>query len=282
MSSGTTPRRALISTLVRYSLLAVASLFAILPVYWAVNTSLKPEGQIVSFPPQWFPDTVTLGHYASVLTHSSLPRNYFNSTVIAIGTVTLVLVVAVHAAYAAARYDFRGKDAALFLLLSTVMVPGIVTLIPLYVLTVQLGLHNTFIAMILIFAAWQTPLAVWILKAFFEGIPKELDEAALVDGCSRLGAFYRVVLPLSLPGLAAAAIIIFVWVWNEFIIALTLTADNSARPLTVGLYLFVGESGVEWGRITAAACAALLPVLVVYVALQRRFIEGLTAGGTKG
>jgi multiple sugar transport system permease protein len=265
-----------------YGVLTLASAFALAPIYWALNTSLKPEGRIVSYPPQWWPNPLSLEHYINVLTQSALPRNYLNSILLAFFTIALVLVLGAHAGYAAARYEFRGKNTLLFTLLATIMIPGIVTLIPVYLMAVQLGLHDTKLVLVLVFAAWQTPTVVWLLRAFFENIPRELDEAALIDGCSRLGAFYRVVLPLSQPGLAAAAILVFVWVWNEFIIALNLTASDATRPLTVGLFFFVGESGIQWGKMAAAACAALLPVVVIFALLQRRFIQGLTAGATKG
>lgn len=275
-------RRRLLQDVAAYAALLLASAFALAPVYWVVGTSLKPEDRIVSYPPQWWPNPVTLEHYWNVLTQSALPRNYLNSLLLAVGTILLVLVLGAHAGYAAARFEFRGKNGLLFVLLATVMIPGIVTLIPVYLMAVQLGLHDTYLVLVLVFAAWQTPTVVWLLRAFFENVPRELDEAALIDGCSRLGAFYRVVLPLSQPGLAAAAILVFVWVWNEFIIALNLTASNATRPLTVGLFFFVGESGIQWGKMAAAASIALIPVVGVFALLQRRFIQGLTAGATKG
>lgn len=263
-----------------YVVLIVAAIGGLFPIYWALNTSLKLETRNVSFPPQWLPAPVTFEHYAYVVT-STLPRNYLNSLLLAAGTIALVLLVAVHAGYAAARFQFRGKNAILFILLSTIMVPGIVTLIPQYFLAVQLGLHDTWLVLVLIFAAWQTPTATWILRGFFETIPPELEEAAMVDGCTRLSAFYRVILPLSQPGLVAASILVFVWVWNEFVIALNLTSSNATRPLTVGLYFFVSESGIEWGRMAAAASIALIPVIILFAFLQKRFIQGLTAGAVK-
>ncbi len=265
-----------------YAILIVASLFSLFPIYWAVNTSLKPESAIVTFPPKWWPSAPALEHYINVVTQSTMPQNYLNSIVLAAGTIALVVALAAHAAYAAARFEFRGKNSLLFILLATVMVPGIVTLIPVYLIAVKVGLHDTKLVLVLVFAAWQTPTVVWLLRAFFENIQRELDEAAMIDGCTRLGAFYRVVLPLAQPGLAAAAILVFVWVWNEFIIALNLTASNATRPLTVGLYFFVAETGIQWGKMAAAASLALLPVIAVFALLQRRFIQGLTAGAAKG
>lgn len=271
-----------IATLAVYIPLALVLMFVLIPIYWTINTSLKQPRNVVSFPPQWIPYPPSLENYINVIWASVLPRNYLNSLILVGGTMILVIVVGVLAGYATARYDFRGKNALLFILLTTIMVPGIVTLIPQYFLAVQLGLHDTYLVLILIYGAWQVPTVMWIMRSFFQNIPRELDESALVDGCTRLGAFYRIVLPLSIPGIAAAAIVVFVWVWNEFIIALNLTASNATRPLTVGLYFFVGETGIQWGGMSAGAVIALLPVIIIFIILQRRFIEGLTAGAVKG
>lgn len=269
-------------TPVYYALLTVASVVSLLPVYWVVNTSLKPERSILSSPPEWIPSPLTFEHYVDALGASSLPRNFLNSIIVAVFTIVVVLVVGTHAGYAAARFTFRGKESMLFVMLSTIMLPGIVTLIPQYLLAVSLGLYDSYLVLVLVFSAAQTPVVVWILRATFESVPRELDEAAMVDGCSRLKAFYRVVLPLSWPGMAAASILTFVGVWNEFILALNLTASDEVRPVTVALYFFLGEDGVQWGRLAAASALAVLPVCVLFIVLQRRFVEGLTAGATKG
>jgi len=234
-------RAAQFERLFAYFVLIATALGGIFPIYWTLNTSLKLETKNVTFPPQWLPEPVTLEHYAYVL-QSALPRNYLNSVLLAAGTIVLVLLVAVHASYAAARFQFRGKNIILFVLLAT----------------------------------------TWILRGFFESIPADLEESAMVDGCTQLGAFYRIILPLAQPGLVAAAILVFVWVWNEFVIALNLTSSNNIRPLTVGLYFFVSESGIEWGRMAAAASIPLIPVIILFAFLQRRFIQGLTAGAVRG
>lgn len=278
----TTKRTPLLQNLSLVLPIALACLFALIPIYWTVNTSLKVPATVVSFPPKWLPQPFSLESYVNIITESVLPRNYLNSLILVAGTMALVLAIGVPAGYAAARYEFKGKNAILFLLMMTVMIPGIVTLIPQYFLAVRLGLHDSYLVLILIYGAWQVPTVVWIMRSFFQNIPRELDESAQVDGCSRLGAFYRVVLPLSVPGIAAAAIVVFVWVWNEFIIALNMTASNATRPLTVGLYFFIGETGIQWGGMSAGAALALLPVILAFIFLQRRFVEGLTAGSVKG
>jgi ABC-type glycerol-3-phosphate transport system permease component len=278
----TTKRTPLLQNLSLVLPIALACLFVLIPIYWTVNTSLKVPATVVSFPPKWLPQPFSLESYVNIITESVLPRNYLNSVILVAGTMALVLAIGVPAGYAAARYEFKGRNAILFLLMMTVMIPGIVTLIPQYFLAVRLGLYDSYLVLILIYGAWQVPTVIWIMRGFFQNIPRELDESAQVDGCSRIGAFYRVVLPISVPGIAAAAIVVFVWVWNEFIIALNMTASNATRPLTVGLYFFIGETGIQWGGMSAGAAMALLPVILAFIFLQRRFVEGLTAGSVKG
>ncbi|MCI0528762.1 MAG: carbohydrate ABC transporter permease, partial [Nitrospira sp.] len=144
------------------------------------------------------------------------------------------------------------------------------------------GLLDTYWALILVYTAWQIPTVLWLMRGFFEAIPRELEEAALIDGCSRFQAFYRIIWPLTRPGLAAAAVIVFVNIWNEFIIALTLTTSDDKRLIPVGLYYYIGAYGIEWGKLMAAVCIALLPIIVLFVFLQRSFIKGLSSGSIKG
>ncbi|MCU1440556.1 MAG: carbohydrate transporter rane protein 2, family [Rhodoglobus sp.] len=269
-------------SVVRGAIIALALLFAIAPIYWTINTSLKGATEVISYPPTWFPTQPTIENWLGVLFGSTFPREVLNSVLLGLGTIVIVLALGVHAGYAAARHEFRGKQSVLLILLMSTMIPGVVTIIPQYFLAVQLGLFDTYTVLLLVFSAWQLPMVVWIMKGFFEGLPRELEEAARVDGCSRLRAFYTVILPLSWPGLAASAIIVFVWVWNEFIIGLTLTQSPYVKPLTVGIYGFVGETGIDWGRITAGTAIALIPVAIFFMIFQRKFVEGLTSGSTKG
>lgn len=266
----------------RATAIGLALVFALIPIYWTINTSLKGIGEVVSYPPTWFPTQATLDNWIGVIFGSTFPREILNSVILGLGTIVIVLALGVHAGYAAARHSFRGKQTVLLILLMSTMIPGVVTIIPQYFLAVQFGLFDTYTLLLLVFSAWQLPMVVWIMKGFFEGLPRELEEAARVDGCSRLRAFYTVILPLSWPGLAASAIIVFVWVWNEFIIGLTLSQSPHVRPLTVGIYSFVGETGIDWGRITAGAAIALIPVAIFFMISQRKFVEGLTSGSTKG
>jgi ABC-type glycerol-3-phosphate transport system permease component len=194
----------------------------------------------------------------------------------------VALLVSVHAAYAMARFRFRGKNLVMLGLLATSMIPGIAILVPLYDLSVHAKLYDTFAGLVIVYAAWNVPILVWLLRGFFESVPIELEEAARIDGCSRLRAFYKIVLPMSQPGLLAAAIMVIMFVWNDFLIAFTLTISENRRLLSVGLYTYISNYGVEWGQLTAATMIALLPVVAVFFLLQRRLVEGLMAGALKG
>ncbi len=250
------------------------------PLFWTLTTSLKPTEDIASFPPRVLPERITAEHYVDVATGSEMPEYFLNSIIVTGATIGLTLVLAAPAGYAAARYRFRGKNVLLFVLLSTVMIPGTVILVPLYVLASRLALLDTYLILVLVYTAWRVPMVLWIMKSFFEGIPMEMEEAALVDGCSRLQAMWRIALPLSWPGLSASAILILVYVWTEFILALTLT--SKLRTVTVGLYYYMTGFGIDWGRLTACVILALVPVLLAFFFFQRRFLQGLTAGALKG
>jgi multiple sugar transport system permease protein len=275
------PRR-LIGQVVVYGILISTCAFSIFPILWALSTSMKAPSDIVSYPPTWIPNPVSPDHYAQVLGGSRMPRYFGNSLLVAMATIALTLVVASHGAYAAARHEFPAKNFLLFLILATVMIPGIAVLVPLYMIMSRVGLHDTYWSLILIYSAWQVPTVLWLMRGFFESIPRNLEEAALIDGCGPVQAFYQVIAPLTRPGLAASAVVVFVYVWNEFIIAVTMTASDEMRLVPVGLYYYISAWGVEWGKLMAAVSVALLPALILFIALQRNFIQGLTSGSSKG
>lgn len=264
-----------------YIILIIAALFAVLPLLWGVSTSLKPESLVLSATPKWIPPQVTLENYELVF-ESGIPRALRNSVLVSLTAVGLTLLVAVPAGYAAARYRFRARTPLLFYILATSMIPGIAVLVPLYVLAIRLGLHNTFIVVILIYAAWQAPSAVWITKGFFETVPTDIEDAARVDGCSSFRLLLQIMLPIVQPGLAAAAMIAFVYIWNDFLIATTFITDSNLRLINVGLYQYLSQYGIVWGQLMAAVILTLMPVVLMFVLLERRFIEGLTLGATKG
>ncbi len=274
--------RQLIRYAVMYAILGVLTAFSLFPILWGLGTSLKPNTVINAYPPEWIPSQVTVDHYVRVVTGSNMPLYFRNSIIVLLGTALISILVASHAAYAADRFQFRGKNAILFAILCTVMIPGIAVLIPLYMLVNLVGLHDTLLSIILIYSAWLVPTCLWIMQGFFASVPHELDEAGLVDGCSRLQVFYRIIWPLIWPGIGAVAIVVFRYAWNEFIIALTMSSSEYTRTIPVGLYHFVTGFGIEWGKLMAAVMLALIPVVIVFIALQRKFVQGLTSGALKG
>lgn len=253
----------------------------LLPFLWTLSTSLKPNSEIVTFPPRWIPAHPTLIHYVNVI-HSKMPLYSFNTLLIGAATVLVTLFVSLCASYAITRSDFRYKKQFLLLMLAAMMMPGTANLVPLYLFASRIHLLDTYTILVLVYSAWLLPTAVWILSEYFRTIPTSLDNAAMVDGYSRWFAFWRVAVPLARPGLGAVAIIVFVYVWNEFIIALTLISSDDKRPVQIGLHYYITVLGVEWGEFTAAVILTSVPILIIFLLFQRAFISGLTSGALKG
>jgi ABC-type glycerol-3-phosphate transport system permease component len=263
-------------------LAAAACAFAAGPIAWGLLTSLKPAAQVVTYPPTLLPSPPSLEHFVAVWRESSFPTYFRNSLVVTGASVLLSLVLAVHAAYALARYEFRAKTFLMFAILATSMIPGIAILVPLYNLSVKVGLYNTLAGMVLVYTAWNVPLLVWLLKGFFEKVPRELEEAARIDGCSGYRLFYLIVLPIARPGLLAGAIMAMMSVWNDFLIGFTLAVSEQKRLLPYGLFAYISNIGIDWGQLMAATVLALVPVIFAFLIMQKWLVQGLMAGAVKG
>lgn len=263
-----------------YAAMLLVAALALLPFVWAILTSLKPERQIFVFPPRLLPEPATLYNYARAIDHGLLLA-LFNSSVISLSTVGLTLTASALAAYPLARVRFHGSQVVLFLIIAPMMIPGLVNLVPTYIMMAKLGLLDSYEGLILIYWVHSLPLSVWILRGFFQTIPRELEDAAAVDGASPLRILWSIVLPLSQPALAAVALLVFLNAWNEFVIASIMTSSAVMRTAQVFLYLNMTDVGVNWGEMMASALAINLPVLALFVLLQRRFIAGLTAGALR-
>jgi len=259
-----------------YAILVAACVFALVPIVWAVSTSLKDIAEATAFPPTWIPRRPTLANYRAVLFSHRYVHYLVNTLLIGAGAVALSVAIAAPAAYAAARGRFAGKDSMLFVLWATIMMPGAAIIVPLYLVTVYVGLYDTYAGLVIVYSAAIVPTLVWLLRGFVQRVSPELEQAAMVDGCGRWGAFWRVTLPLIRPGLIAGAIFGFVTVWNEFLIAFSLTLRDELRPIQVGIYFYVTDVGIEWGRMMAAVIASIVPIVVLYGLLQQRFMEGMT------
>ena len=255
-------------------------MFALAPYLWMVLTSVKPNEAISIFPVQYLPERFTLEHYSVLLAKTSFAANLGHSLLISIGAVALGLGVSVPAAYAFSRYRFRGRKAALVLFLVINMVPVVLLIIPLFVLMRSFGLLDTHLGIVLGHATFAIPFSVWMMTSYFNALPIELDEAALVDGASRLQTIRHVVLPLAMPGIVTTGIYIFVNSWNEYLFAMMLSGQ-SVKTVTVALQSFIGEFTVQWGLLTAAGTLIAIPVTILFLIIQRRLVGGLTAGAVK-
>lgn len=254
----------------------------IFPFAWMALSSIKTLGDLYTVPPVWLPETPTLENYRKVLFDSNVPRYFINSTVISLGATAIALVLAIFASYGFARFNFRGKAAYQSFILVGQLLPTAAIIVPLFITLRWLGLVNTYLGLILVYMILTLPLSVWMLTSYFKAIPVELEEAAIIDGASRLGVLFRVTLPLSLPGIVAIVVYAFVTTWNEFIFALVLAQDARVKTLPIGIAEFTTEFNTDWGAVMAASLIMTLPIAILFFAMQRMFIGGLTAGALKG
>ena len=267
----------------RYTAVALIVFIALAPLYWSIATSVKSGLELNATPPTLFPHSFSLQNFIDDLTLSTFTHDLLNSTIIATVTTILALIIGVLAAYAIARTKFYGKAFVLGLTLSVTLIPIIAMVGPLFVVfTGPIPVYNTYIALIIPDLVISLPITVWFMTSFFRDLPPDLEEAARVDGASRLRTLWSIIVPLTAPGVFAAAILTFITVYNDFLFGLTLTADESAQPITVGVSRFAGEHTIPWGEIAAAAVIVTIPLAILVLILQRRIVSGLTAGAVKG
>ncbi|RTH06495.1 sugar ABC transporter permease [Thermus scotoductus] len=252
------------------------------PAVWILFTSLKTEAELTRIPITYWPQEPTLANYERAFREAPLLRYFLNSLVVAAGSTVLCVTVAAMAAYSLARLRLAHAGTILLLLVALAMFPPATLLVPLYQIFTGLGLRNTYLGLILPHAALSLPVAVLVLYSFFKTIPRDLEAAALVDGCTRLGALRHVVVPLSGPGVFTAALLAFVNSWDEFLLALTLAPGKEVRTLPVGITLYQGEYLFPWPLISAALVVAMVPVALVIALFQERIVSGLTQGALKG
>ena len=256
--------------------------FLVFPVFWMVSTAFKSDAQINSANPTWLPGHPTLAHFRSAVHAPYFWTDAKNTVFIVLATLAISTVLAFLAAVALAKYRFAGRAVFIVLVIGIQMLPPIGLIIPLYVLLGRYGLVNTLTGVTLVYLTFALPFAVWTLRGFLIGIPKELEEAAMVDGSTRIGAFLRILLPLVAPGLVATSVFAFITAWNEYIFASIILHSNSKQTITVWLTNFLGGSrGVDWGAVMAASTLIAIPVVIFFLLVQRRIAFGLTAGAVK-
>lgn len=252
------------------------------PALWILFTSLKTEAELTRAPITWVPHAPTLANYVTAFHDQPLARYLLNSIAVALLSTLLTIVIATMAAYAIARLNIRFRNLALATIIAVSTFPLVTLLVPLFETLRALGLLNTYVALILPYTVLSLPVCTLVLVSFFETIPADLENAAMVDGCTRLGALWRILLPLAAPGMVTAAILAFVNSWDEFLLALSFNSAPSVRTLPVGITLYQGEFAFPWPTISAALVVGIVPVVAIIILFQRRVLSGLSAGGVKG
>lgn len=275
-------RRRLARAAVLYGGAAALLIVGAFPFFWMLSTSLKPSDEIFATPPTFVPLHATLTNFAHLFRDTSFLTYFENSVVVSLATVLLTLAVSAAGAYGLTRFSFRGRDKIAGLILLTYMFAPIMIIIPFYILVRQLGIVNTRLALVLSYTTFCLPFCLWLLRAFFQSIPLELEEAAMVDGAHRGRAVWHIVLPLALPGIIASAIFTFILAWNDFLFALVLITSDELKTLPIGVNDLFNATIVDWGMIMAAGVMITTPTIGFFVAVQRYLIQGWGAGGVKG
>ncbi len=281
--------RKLLRSLVVYSTTIVVMVLFLAPIAWLFISSITPLTQLLTVPLKWIPERPSFEYYNEIITaapNAETTASNFkvaigNSLLIAGGVTIVCLVVGSLAAYAFARLDMPFGDKLIFLLLFTQMIPGIAIMIPLYLIASRLNMLDRRITLVIIYCSFSLPFVIWMMRGYFQTIPAELEDSAMIDGCSRVGALFRVVIPLSRPGLFATGIFAFLGAWNEFLLALVMSQSLASKTMPVALAEFIGRFRVDYGLMCTVGVIACIPPILVALIFQRHLIEGLTAGAVK-
>jgi len=277
-------RRSTIGWIGLYALVALGVLFTLFPILWMFTISIRPSQELYITPFRYVPPTPTLENFVNVLANQTtvpahLEQGFVRTVVVSVCSTVLAVIFASLAGYALARFRFRGREPYGIVMLTTQMLPAVLFLVPLFVILRGIGLVNTMPGLILSYLTFSLPFCIWLLRGYFAGIPIELEEAALIDGCNRLQALIRVVLPLAAPALVATGTFAFINAWNEFLFAFILAGEKPL--LTVQLYAFLGQYGPQYGNLMASALLVAAPPVILFLFMQRYLISGLTAGAVK-
>lgn len=261
---------------------AAIALPLLFPFYWMLITALQGEAAVFRFPPRLFPAEIDLPSFFRVFAATNVGRWLVNTTIVAGSATALVLPVSVMAAYALARFQGRAVSTTALLIVVTQMMPPVLLLVPYFILFRELGLLDGLAGLVLANLAWTLPVSAWLMKSAFEAVPRELEEAARIDGCGTAGTILRIAVPLAAPGIAAAAVFAFISAWDEYFFARTLISDGSLWLVSVGLGSFAGDYATSWQHVMAVAFVSTLPPAVLFILVQRAFVANLTQGGVKG
>jgi len=256
--------------------------FSVVPLIWGLSTALKTMHDQYSFPPKWIPDPITFEHFISVLNNKAIIRGFFNTLIVSSSTTTIALVVGVLGGYGFSRFRFPGRNTLLWSVLFTQLFPRVVVIVPFFITLRNLNLMNTLPGLVLVYLMVVFPVSIWLVKGFFDKIPVEIEEAAVVDGCTIPRLLWQIAVPMSKPALVAVAMYAFILAWNEFLFALVFTQGLDKRPLSVALAFFIDENGIRWGELMAASLLMSIPAVTVFAVSQRLLVRGLSEGAVKG
>lgn len=265
-----------------YVILIIVTIIVLFPMAWMMSTSLKTRPETFNIPPTWVPLEITFKAYLEMWQIKNFAKYFINTVIVSISATVLSLFLSIPASYSFARFKLKGGRIMLTFILITQMLPLIILVTPYFILMKYLGLLNTHIALILAYTSFSLPFSIWMLRGFFLNIPKEIDEAAMVDGCSRLNAVIKVVIPLAMPGISATALFAFLLAWNHYLFALTLALNKDMYTISVGLGTMMGEFRIAWNQLMAAGLIATIPTIILYIFLEKYFVQGLTGGAVKG
>jgi len=257
-------------------------LLLLFPFFVMISTMLKSGKDVYAAPPMWIPSHIEWSNFMTVWTQYDLASYYLASLIIAVGAMIVNTLLSVPAAYAVARLRFPGRKAAMYLLLMIEMFSPVIVIISLFKVVARFGLLDTYGSLIILDALFTVAFNTWMMNGYFKTIPKDIEEAALIDGCNRVQTMTRIMLPIALPGLVTVMIYAFIFAWNEFLFALTFISSKDKMPLTIALYNFVGRWTTQWQYLTMAAFLALIPVLVLFYVIERHLVSGLAGGAVKG
>lgn len=275
-------RRHLVARTLTYIGLVLGALFAGLPVIWMIASSFKSNTEIFAYPPRLIDESFSLGAYTAVMTNPEQVRFFVNSYLVSLLVTLFTLIIGILAGYSFSRYDFRFKKFLNLIIIGVQSVPPITLMIPYFGLIVALGLYNTYWALVLTYMVFTLPYAIIMMTGYFNTLPRELDEAVMIDGGSSRTILWRVLVPISLPGIVSVGVYTFMLAWNEFLFALTLTRTNDMRTVPIGIQLLMGQHSFEWNQMMAMSVLGSLPVLLLFLIFQRYFIAGMSAGSIKG
>ncbi len=262
--------------------LGIYSIYLVFPVYWLIASSLKPTEDLFLVPATLFPNRISLENFRLILFQTKVPQYFLNSIITSVAVTIITIVIATLGAYSLTKFRFPGRKLISDLILLAYIFPGILILLPLYQLIVKWKLNNSLIGLILANLTFTVPFCLWMLRAFFIQLPESLEESAMIDGCTKFGAFRRVLLPLASPGIVASGTYAFILSWNEYMFALIFVTNDANKTLPLGVAGFLGHLTIDWGSLLASAVIAVIPIMLAFMFFQKYLIQGISAGAVKG